>query len=195
MIRQLYPYAMKPSNFFSKALTGSLLIINGVFAVLLIKEKSYNGQLNEAISRQRIEFEQELIKENQHFQMLLKQQREAMEGQSEREAAWIAKDVKADETIKNITNLLTVNVTFKDKLIGGVENVNIAVTNSSAFKMEQVTVKLSYLKKGVTYGTQMVTLYEIQPHSTRSATAPDGAVGNNVTGTIYKVRSAALGHP
>lgn len=151
--------------------------------------------MNEALNRQRIEYEQKLIDEKQRFEETLKQQREAMEDQSDREAEWIAKDIKVDETIKNITNLLKVNVSFKDKIIGGVENVNVTVTNSSTFKMEQVTVKLSYLKKGETYSTKTVTLYEIQPHTSMSVTAPDGASGNSVTGIIYKVRSAALGHP
>lgn len=186
---------MKNINILSIVIAVSLLIIISLFTVIFIKEKNYTEQLNEALSRQRMEYEQKLIEENQRFETLLRQQRESMEGQSDREVEWIAKDIKVDETIKNITNLLKVNVSFKDKVIGGVENVNIAVTNNSAFKMEQVTVKLSYLKKGEIYSTQMVTLYEIQPHSTMSVTAPDGAAGNSVTGAIYKVRSAALGHP
>ncbi len=195
MIGHQYPYNMKNSTILSIVIAASLLIIISLVTLILVKEKNYTGQLNEALSRQRIEYEQKLIEENQRFEVLLRQQREAMEGQSDREAEWIAKDIKVDETVKNITNLLKVKVSFKDKLIGGIENVNIAVTNNSAFKMEQVTVKLSYLKKGETYSTQMVTLYEIKPHSTMSVTAPDGAAGNSVTGTIYKVRSAALGHP
>ena len=88
----------------------SLLIIISMITLILAKEKNYTGQLNEALSRQRIEYEQKLIEENQRFEVLLRQQREAMEGQSDREAEWIAKDIKVDETVKNITNLLKVNV-------------------------------------------------------------------------------------
>ena len=157
MIGHQYPYNMKNSTILSIVIAASLLIIISLVTLILVKEKNYTGQLNEALSRQRIEYEQKLIEENQRFEVLLRQQREAMEGQSDREAEWIAKDIKVDETVKNITNLLKVKVSFKDKLIGGIENVNIAVTNNSAFKMEQVTVKLSYLKKGETYSTQMVT--------------------------------------
>lgn len=186
---------MKKNNLLRIILVAALVIIVGLVAIIISKENKFDSQLNEALSQQRIEYEQKMIAERDKFEETLKQQREAMEEQSDREAEWIAKDIKVDEAVKNITTFLKVAVSFKDKVIGGVENVNVSVTNTSDFKMEQVTVKLSYLKKGVEYTSKTVTLYEVQPHATASITAPDGASGNGVKGIIYKVKSAALGHP
>ncbi|MEP7128934.1 MAG: hypothetical protein ABI729_08705 [Chitinophagales bacterium] len=186
---------MKSKNALYLVICLSLLIIGALLMVIYSTEKRHADQLKEALSSQRMEYEQKLIAEKEQFEETLKQQREAMEEQSDREAEWIAKDIKVDEAVKNITTFLKVNVTYKDKLIGGVENVNVIVTNSSEFKMEQVTVKLSYLKKGTVYTTKTVTLYELQPHATATITAPEGNLGNSVTGVIYKVKSEALGHP
>lgn len=172
-----------------------LIIIAGLLVFIFSSQKKNNELLADALSHQRIEYEQKMIAERDKFEETLKQQREAMEEQSDREAAWIAKDVKVDEAVKNITTFLKVSVSFKDKLIGGVENVNVSVTNTSDFKMEQVTVKLSYQKKGTEYTSKTVTLYEVQPHATATITAPEGAYGNSVKGIIYKVKSAALGYP
>lgn len=174
-----------------------LLVLSNITLMVLYLsgKKSQEAAMQNALSRQRIEYEQKMITEREQFEITLQQQREAMEVQSDREAEWIAKDLKVDETVKNITTFLKVNVTFKDKLIGGVENVMVSVTNTSDFKMEQVTVKLSYLKKGTAYTTQNVTLYELQPRSTMTISAPNGPSGNSVTGVVYKVKSAALGHP
>ncbi|MEO6166117.1 MAG: hypothetical protein ABIO46_08065 [Chitinophagales bacterium] len=172
-----------------------LLVVASLVVFIFSSNKKNKEFLNEALSQQRIEYEQKMIAQNDRFEETLKQQREAMEDQSDREAEWIAKDIKVDEAVKNITTFLKVAVSFKDKFIGGVENVNVSVSNTSDFKMEQVTVKLSYLKKGVEYTSKTVTFYEVQPHATVSITAPDGASGNGVKGIIYKVKSAALGHP
>ena len=79
MIGHQYPYNMKNSTILSIVIAASLLIIISLVTLILVKEKNYTGQLNEALSRQRIEYEQKLIEENQRFEVLLRQQREAME--------------------------------------------------------------------------------------------------------------------
>ncbi|MGB3076903.1 MAG: hypothetical protein WBB36_16360, partial [Chitinophagales bacterium] len=172
---------MKSKNALYVVICLSLLIIVALLMVIYSNEKNKDAQLKEALSIQRIEYEKQLIAEKEQFEETLQQQRDAMENQSDREAEWIAKDIKVDEAVKNITTFLKVNVTYKDKIIGGVENVNVTVSNSSDFKMEQVAVKLSYLKKGTVYATQTVTIYELQPHASATVTAPDGSLGNSVT--------------
>lgn len=173
----------------------AVLIIGILLVVIYSNEKKHEAELKQALSKQRVEYDQKWITEKEKFEETLQQQRDAMEDQSDREAEWIAKDIKVDEAVKNITRFLKVNVAFKDKRIGGIENVKVTVSNTSDFKMEQVTVKLSYLKKGTVYSTQTVNIYELQPHATATVTAPDGASGNSVAGVIYKVKSEALGHP
>lgn len=94
----------------------------------------------------------------------------------------------------NIHKFVTQKVTYDyDSFFGGIDNVQVTVSNSSDFKMDEVTVQLSYIKKnGELYDTKYITISNVPAHGQKTVSGPESKRGTSVGSRITKVYSDEL---
>ncbi|MBP6754951.1 MAG: DUF4339 domain-containing protein [Bacteroidia bacterium] len=74
--------------------------------------------------------------------------------------------------------------------IGGIENLQIIVTNKTEYKIDEITVNVCYeIDNGNCYKTEEITIYNIPPKSQKSESAPNSGRGKNVTLNIIGIYS------
>jgi len=94
----------------------------------------------------------------------------------------------------NINKFITQKVTYDyNDFFGGIDNVKVTVSNNSDFKMNEVTVQLSYIKKnGELYETQNVTIFNIPAHERKTVSGPESKRGTSMGSKITSVQSDEL---
>lgn len=94
----------------------------------------------------------------------------------------------------NINKFVTQKVTYDyNDFFGGIDNVQVTVSNNTDFKMDEVTVQLSYIKKnGELYDTQYITVSNISAHGQKTVPGPESKRGTSMGSKITKVYSHEL---
>ncbi|HLZ16139.1 MAG TPA: DUF4339 domain-containing protein [Cyclobacteriaceae bacterium] len=104
-------------------------------------------------------------------------------------------DQQKQQTRNNISNYVTVgHSSYNYYAFGGIKNLSIVVTNNSAFLLEHVQVKLSYIKvDGGLYKDVVLDFDYVPAHNQQTLPVPDTDRGIRVTEQILSIRSSALG--
>ncbi|KAA5533516.1 hypothetical protein F0919_13325 [Taibaiella lutea] len=89
----------------------------------------------------------------------------------------------------NIGRFVTQKVTYNyDGFFGGIDDVHVTVSNNSDFKIDEVTVQLSYIKKnGELYDTQYITVSNIPARGQKTVSAPESKRGTSMNSKLGKV--------
>lgn len=98
---------------------------------------------------------------------------------------------------KNWRNFITVSRSlFTYREAGGIWDLNIITTNSSEFTIDNVIVKVNYIKtNGALYKTEKISTGVIAPHSTTKTKAPNSDRGTSVSNPqITNVYSSEIGY-
>ena len=76
------------------------------------------------------------------------------------------------------------------KILGGIKYLEITVQNFSEHLLDEVTVKIDYLKpKGEVVNSEIVTVTNIKPQEAKIAEVPSSPRGVKVKYTIVDIRS------
>jgi Ca2+/Na+ antiporter len=104
------------------------------------------------------------------------------------------KEDKIKEVSSNIGKYLTSKATYDfNSTFGGIDNVQITVSNNSDFKINEVTISLMYIKKnGDLYDTKSVTLSNIPAHQQKTVQGPDSKRGMSMSTKITAFQSDEL---
>lgn len=104
-------------------------------------------------------------------------------------------DQQKQQTRNNISNYVTVgHSSYNYYAFGGIKNLSIVVTNNSAYLLDHVQVKLSYIKAdGSLYKDAVLYFNYIPAHNQQTLPVPDMDRGIRVTEQILSIRSSALG--
>lgn len=79
-------------------------------------------------------------------------------------------------------------------LIGGIENLQITVNNKSKYSVDELKVRVDYIKaNGGLYKTEVLDFTSIPPTSSQTLRAPDSNRGISVEYKIISVTSTELG--
>lgn len=92
---------------------------------------------------------------------------------------------------KDLKKLVSVQVNdYEVKILGGIKDVEITVQNFSEYLLDEVTVKIDYLKpKGEVVNSEVVTVTNIKPQESKIAEVPSSPRGVKVKYTIVDIRS------
>ena len=92
---------------------------------------------------------------------------------------------------KDLKKLVSVQVNDYDvKILGGIKDLEITVQNFSEHLLDEVTVKVDYLKpKGEVVNSEIVTVTNIKPQEAKVAEVPSSPRGVKVKYTIVDIRS------
>ena len=92
---------------------------------------------------------------------------------------------------KDIKKLVSVQVNDYDvKILGGIKDLEITVENFSEHLLDEVIVKIDYLKpKGEVINSEIVTVTNIKPQEAKSAEVPSSTRGVKVKYTIVDIHS------
>ena len=92
---------------------------------------------------------------------------------------------------KDIKKLVSVQVNdYEVKILGGIKDVEITVQNFSEYLLDEVTVKIDYLKpKGEVVNSEVVTVTNIKPQESKVAEVPSSPRGVKVKYTIVEISS------
>jgi len=104
-----------------------------------------------------------------------------------------------DEAIKtqirnNITSLIQVATNqYEVDSFGGISNLNVIVTNTTDYTIDQITVAVDYIKKndGI-YKTEYLTFYNIPAKQNKSLPAPNSNRGLSVNLTKQTITASEL---
>lgn len=82
---------------------------------------------------------------------------------------------------------------FSYREIGGIYGLNVVVGNNTDEKIEEVSVDVHYIKEnGNVFKTEQVIVYNIEPHSQKTASAPDSNRGTSVKMDITNIKAPAF---
>ena len=103
-------------------------------------------------------------------------------------------DVKA-MIRKNITSYVTAERSdYRYSELGGIYNLNISVTNSSNYLIDNVKVRVIYIKaNGDVWDSKTVDFYLLNPQTKKTIKVPDTERGIRVKYEIISIKSVALG--
>jgi len=92
---------------------------------------------------------------------------------------------------KDLKKLVSVQVNdYEVKILGGIKDVEITVQNFSEYLLDEVTVKVDYLKpKGEVVNSEVVSVTNIKPQESKIAEVPSSPRGVKVKYTIVDIRS------
>ena len=92
---------------------------------------------------------------------------------------------------KDIKKLVSVQVNdYEVKILGGIKDLEITVQNFSEHLLDEVTVKVDYLKpKGEVINSEVVSVTNIKPGESKIAEVPSSPRGVKVKYTIVDIRS------
>lgn len=80
-----------------------------------------------------------------------------------------------------------------NKVLGGIKDLKVTVTNNSEYLVDMVTVKVTYIKAdGDIYKTEMLYYNHLNPHSSQTLNAPDSDRGIKVQIAQQSFTCAAL---
>jgi hypothetical protein len=104
-------------------------------------------------------------------------------------------DQQKQQIRNNISNYVTVgNSSYNYYALGGIKNLSIVITNNSAYLLEHVQVKLSYIKEdGGLYKDVILDFNYVPAHNQQTLPVPDMDRGIRVTEQILSIKSLALG--
>lgn len=76
---------------------------------------------------------------------------------------------------------------------GGISDLSITVTNTTEFLLDEVTVKVSYIKaNGELWKDEYLTFSMVEPNSSKKQRAPESERGTNVEYELVSVKSTGL---
>jgi hypothetical protein len=82
---------------------------------------------------------------------------------------------------------------YKTGLLGGVRDIKVTVSNQTAYPLDNVTVKLEYLKaKGKGFKTETIQISDIQPQASKSVQAPDSRRGMSLHLSLQRITSQGM---
>jgi hypothetical protein len=89
----------------------------------------------------------------------------------------------------SINKFVTQKVTYEyNGFFGGIDNVQVTVSNNSDFKLNEVTVLLSYIKKnGELYDTKYIIISNIPAHGQKTVSGPDSKRGIRLDSRLGEV--------
>ena len=92
------------------------------------------------------------------------------------------------------TRLISVtNSNYGIGLLGGIKDLSVIVTNHSAYPLEEVVAKVSYIKAGGgIWKTEMITVKNVPANDTKEQAVEDVGRGKKVKVTLYKVVSKKM---
>ena len=92
---------------------------------------------------------------------------------------------------KDLKKLVSVQVNdYEVKILGGIKDLEITVQNFSDHLLDEVTVKVDYLKpKGEVINSEIVSVTNIKPQEAKSAEVPSSPRGVKVKYTILDIHS------
>jgi len=102
------------------------------------------------------------------------------------------------EEKKRVKNNITSYVTaerndFRYRTLGGISDLRISVTNNTDYLLENVKVKVTYIKLGGgIWQDKYVDFNSVDPHSKRTVKIPDTNRGVKVEYQIASIKSNAL---
>lgn len=107
--------------------------------------------------------------------------------------------IPADDSIQrqtrnNITSLVQVTTNqYSVSTFGGISNLEVIVTNTTDFTIDQITVAIDYIKKndGI-FKTEYLTFNNIPPNQNKSLAAPDSNRGLSVNLTKQTITASEL---
>jgi len=107
------------------------------------------------------------------------------------------KVIEAAKTVvrNNIRSYVTAtSSTYNYRRIGGISNLKITVANNSNYALENVLVRVAYIKQdGGIYKYEVMNFNNISPHYTLTMDAPDSDRGTHIQYEIEKISSNQLG--
>lgn len=112
--------------------------------------------------------------------------------------AEMLKKVKAEAEMKTYRMnwekfITTVPNDYKQKDIGGIDDLKVLVKNNSPYTIDKVVVKVSYVKaNGSNYQTEIMEFDNIEPNTNKELFAPKSDRGVKVNCSILSVRSDAM---
>jgi hypothetical protein len=82
---------------------------------------------------------------------------------------------------------------YKQKDIGGIDDLKVIIRNTSPYKIDQVVVKVLYVKaNGSTYQTEMLTFDNVEANSNKELFAPKSDRGVKVNCSIQLLKSESM---
>lgn len=104
-------------------------------------------------------------------------------------------DDSKDTIRNNITSYVTVeNNEYTYSKLGGISNLEITVTNNTEFLIDNVKVRVVYIKKnGDVWDSKTIDFNLINPHGQSTINMPDTQRGTDIQNEIVSIKSTALG--
>lgn len=173
-------YTKESSNHISKFIAIALIflgVIAGIF--FLINRQTELTQKTEQLDQKIEQVDQAALAEQQG-----KAQRE-----EEAQRAIQEKTAKIQAVKENIDEYVQQKVDYNyDATFGGIKNVRVSVRNNAEFKIEELTIRLSYIKKnGNLHETKDIFLYNIPPHKQIDVEGPSNNRGVRLEAKIVGV--------
>lgn len=174
-------YTKEPSNISNRLIVGIVVcLLAAGFAFYFSSHKTDLTKKTEQLEQQLQQIDQKTIIEQQ-----TRLAKEENSKRAEHERLNQIKVVKAD--IEAYV-LHKVNYSY-DGTFGGVKNVDIWIKNNSDFKMNELTLKLYYIKKnGDVYETKDITFYNLLPKEEKHMPGPTSKRGTRMKAKITGVQ-------
>lgn len=161
-----------------------IVLLIGATTIWFYRRASNLSETNDALEKK---VQQANDSVNQERAMRLQREKEMQRQAKEKED-------KIKEVSSNIGKYLTSKATYDfNSTFGGIDNVQVTVSNNSDFKINEVTISLMYIKKnGDLYDTKSVTLSNIAAHQQKTVQGPDSKRGMSMSTKITAFQSDEL---
>ena len=174
-------YTKEPSKIPAKLIAGIVIfVLAGTGAFYFSSQKTEFAQKTDQLEQKLQQVDQKAIAEQQ---ARLAKEENAKRSEQER-----LDQIKAVKANIGAYALHKVNYAY-DGTFGGIKNVNVWVKNNSDFKMDELTLKLYYIKKnGDVHDTKDITFYNLMPREEKNMQGPSSKRGMRMEAKIISVK-------
>lgn len=106
-----------------------------------------------------------------------------------------AQESKKSAIRDNISSWVKVSRSdYRYSELGGISDLSITVTNTTEFLLDEVIVKVSYIKtNGEIWKDEYLTFSMVEPNSSKKQRAPESERGTGIEYELVSVKSTSLG--
>jgi len=187
---------------FKKKKRGPLFIIGGALIIALVvsvftiyfyddsSSKSHSNSNKSSKTKQTNNTDEELEKNIKELEEQVQQKKNV----EKEDAAKQKEDIKKQLVKNNLGNYLSVSTNnYKQKLLGGIKNLKITVSNISDYPIKQIEVVVNYHRMNdKIYTTKYLVFKNLNPNTQMTLNAPETEFGVYIRCKITQVKAPSL---
>lgn len=189
--RPTYVEVMPISNNFKLPLIiiGSLVIL-GIIGWLIFQNGNQESIIEEV--KEKINQQEQIISNTQNEQNSRNLEEEKRQQEKNKKNAELTQKYMGYRNNWN-SYISASNNRYLYSEMGGISNLEVVVSNSTDKKVDEVQVRVDYIKtNGGTFKTETVSVSNIPPNSTKSVSAPSSERGTSVRMNIESISASSF---